>query len=173
MRPAGEGPQRVLGVPRLDRLAVHPRTERDHRVDPEDEPARPGGAGGLGAGGLGDGGPGAGGPGAGGLGAGGPLDGGLRDGRRLAVRVLDRDLVRRPLLELVDPIRHDDLERDAELLEDRPPLRRARGENEAAGHADHRAAPRPQSSGKNSPTSRAADSGASEPWTMFWPTSSA
>ena len=42
--------------------------------------------------------------------------------------------------------------------QDRAPLRRARGEDQAR-------------SGKNSATSRAADCGESEPWTMFWPTS--
>ena len=50
-----------------------------------------------------------------------------------------------------------DLERDPGLLEDRPPLRRGRRED--------------QSSGKNSAASRSADSGESDPWTMFLPTS--
>ena len=71
-----------------------------------------------------------------------------------------------PLLELLaprarGPRRHPDLVQDA----------RRCGEREArislaAGRSGG-------SSGKNSPTSRAADSGASEPWTMFWPTASA
>src|SRR5215213_7806565 len=52
-----------------------------------------------------------------------------------------------------------DLERDPGLLEDRPPLRRRARED--------------QTSGKNSFASRSADSGESEPWTMFWPTSTA
>src|SRR5512132_2661483 len=51
------------------------------------------------------------------------------------------------------------LERDARLLEDRPPLGRAGGED--------------QRSGKNSFASRSADSAESDPWTMFWPTATA
>ena len=54
---------------------------------------------------------------------------------------------------------HDDRELDPQQLEDRSPLGRARGQDQR--HA----------LGKNSATSRAADSGESEPWTMFWPTS--
>jgi hypothetical protein len=49
---------------------------------------------------------------------------------------------------------------DPELLEDCPPLRRGGRE-------------RYPWSGKNSAASRSADSFESEPWTMFWPTSSA
>ena len=84
----------------------------------------------------------------------------------LAERVLERDLVRRAVLQLLD-VGHLDLELDADLLEDRPPLRRAGGEHHAA-HADRQEQARAQPrSGKNSATSRAADSGESEPWTMF------
>ena len=57
-------------------------------------------------------------------------------------------------------IRLADLELDPQLLEDRSPLRRTGGQDQ----------PR---SGKNSDTSRAADSPESEPWTMFCPTSMA
>ena len=70
----------------------------------------------------------------------------LRDPRRVAGGLL---------LDARDP----DLERDPGLLEDRPPLRRPRRQD--------------QSSGKNSAASRSADSGESEPWTMFCPTATA
>jgi hypothetical protein len=63
--------------------------------------------------------------------------------------------VRRPGLELVD-LGDAQLELDPELLQDRSPLRRARGEDEAQ-----------TSSGKNSAASRAADSWPSDPCTMF------
>jgi hypothetical protein len=80
------------------------------------------------------------------------------DGRRLAPRVLEGDLERVALGELLDA-RGPDLVLDAELRQDRRALRRARRED--------------QRFGKNSFASRAADSSASEPWTMFLPTSSA
>ena len=76
--------------------------------------------------------------------------------RRLAVGILEDDLGGRARLEFLDR-GNGDRELDAELFENRPPLGRARSEDQ----------PR---SGKNSATSRAADSVASEPWTMFCPT---
>jgi hypothetical protein len=78
------------------------------------------------------------------------------DRKRLAARVLRRDRARLALGQLLDVARPD-LERDARLLQDRPPLRRGRGEDQPCG--------------KNRFASRSADSGESEPWTMFWPTS--
>ena len=79
-----------------------------------------------------------------------------RHRRSLAVGVLDRDLVRRPLLELLH-VRRVRVELDPEAREDLTPLRRARREDQAR-------------LGKNSPTSRLADAVESEPWTMFCPT---
>ncbi len=86
-----------------------------------------------------------------------------RDDGRLPVGVLERDLPWRARLQLLDLGDHH-RERDPELLEDRPPLRGARREQQL------RAACLQARSGKNSATSRAADSGASDPCTMFWPT---
>src|SRR5437016_934398 len=76
----------------------------------------------------------------------------------LAPRVLQRHVGRIAVGELRD-VDRPHLELDPDLLEDRRPLRRARGED--------------QRSPKNRATSRAADSFESEPWTMFWPTSRA
>ena len=59
-------------------------------------------------------------------------------------------------------VAHHDGEGDAELLQDRPPLGRARCQDEVR-----------QRLGKKIAASRAADSFESEPWTMFLPTSSA
>ena len=80
------------------------------------------------------------------------------DGARLAERVLEDDLARVAVGQLLD-IRGLDGELDPQLLEDRAPLRRGARED--------------QNSGKNSFASRSADSFESEPWTMFLPTSSA
>src|SRR4051794_28357574 len=79
-----------------------------------------------------------------------------RHRQRLAARVLLGDGDRTAVGLLLDA-RDADVERDADLLEDRAPLRRRRRE-------------RQPSSGKNSPASRIPDSGESEPWTMFVPT---
>ena len=57
------------------------------------------------------------------------------DRPRLAGGVLERVAVGR-----LDEVGRDDLERDRELLEDRPALRRRRGEDERAAHARLRAA---------------------------------
>src|SRR3954453_23357940 len=81
----------------------------------------------------------------------------LRHGQRLAARVLLGDGDRVAVGLLLDA-RDADVERDADLLEDRAPLRRRRRE-------------RQPSSGKNSPASRMPDSGASDPWTMLVPPS--
>src|SRR5215210_6800911 len=89
----------------------------------------------------------------------GPEDQFSGDRERLAARVLLRD-PRGVAPRLLRDARDPDLERDPGLLEDRPPLRRGGGEDQAR-------------SGKNSFASRSADSGESEPWTMFWPTSTA
>ena len=75
-----------------------------------------------------------------------------RDRQRLAARVLLGDGDRVAVGLLLDA-RDADGERDADLLEDRAPLRRRARED--------------QSSGKNSAASRWPDSGESEPWTMF------
>jgi hypothetical protein len=77
------------------------------------------------------------------------------DGQRLAAGVLQGDLARIALGELID-VRRPDLELEARLGEDRAPLRRRARED--------------QRSGKNSAASRWPDSGESDPWTMFWPT---
>ena len=85
-------------------------------------------------------------------------------GARLAQRVLAHDLLGIAAIELEDVCRLNP-ERDPEALENRAPLRRLRREYERARCYG--------SSPKNSSTSRAADSGESEPWTRFWPVSSA
>ena len=85
-------------------------------------------------------------------------DRGALDRARLAQRVLEDDLARVALRQLVD-VRRPDVELDPQLLEDRAPLGRGARED--------------QTSGKNSFASRSADSFESEPWTMFWPTSNA
>jgi hypothetical protein len=77
---------------------------------------------------------------------------GARDRPRLAQRVELGDRARLAGGVLLD-VRRLDRELDAELLEDRPPLRRAARE-------DYRL-------GKNRATSRSADSSESDPWTMF------
>jgi hypothetical protein len=79
-------------------------------------------------------------------------DGPALDRTRLAEGVLEDDLARVALRQLLD-VRRADVELDPELLEDRAPLRRGAREGQA--------------SGKNSAASRAADSFESEPWTMF------
>ena len=75
------------------------------------------------------------------------------NGSRLAPGVFDNDLARVAVRQLLD-VGWADVEGNPQLLEDRAPLRRGRGEYQ----------PR---SGKNSAASRAADSFESEPWTMF------
>ena len=85
----------------------------------------------------------------------------MGDGERLATRVLDGDLDGVARLQLLG-VADDDVKGDAELLQDRPPLGRAGCQDQAA-----------QRFGKKIAASRAADSFESEPWTMFWPTSSA
>ena len=81
-------------------------------------------------------------------------------GLGFANSVRDGDLDGVALQQLLD-VAHDHVEGDAELLQDRPSLGRARCEDES------------QRSGKKIAASRAADAFESEPWTMFWPTSSA
>ncbi len=82
--------------------------------------------------------------------------------QRLAPRVLQRD--RRRLARLAPPRR-----RRAAASNATPSCSRIA--RRCGGAA--RRGPALSSSGKNSATSRAADSFESEPWTMFWPTSSA
>jgi hypothetical protein len=85
-----------------------------------------------------------------------------RHRQRLASSILDRNRRRIANHHLLD-VRHDNLEPHPELLQDRPPLGRARSEDERAQ----------ASSGKKRPASRAADSFESEPWMRFCPTSTA
>ncbi len=80
------------------------------------------------------------------------------DGAGLAQGVGDRDLQRIALLDLGDA-GHTDREGDPKALQDRLALRRS-------GREDQRSRAQ-ASSPKNSAASRAADSGESEPWTMF------
>src|SRR6202000_2390443 len=74
----------------------------------------------------------------------------------------------RRVLALLELLRVGDPDREGhvEALEQRPALGRARGEHQRQGRLGgcRRAA-------KNSAASRAADSGESEPWTMFAPIS--
>ena len=90
------------------------------------------------------------------------------DGGGLAVGVLERDLVRRA--------RRRAPRRPGTSTANSTPscsrIARRWGEREARTSAltPTRCDSQPRS-GKNSATSRAADSGESEPWTMFWPTS--
>ena len=73
----------------------------------------------------------------------------------LATGVLDDLVIGVSPAQLLDP-RDDDLEGDAELLEDLAALGRARCERDIQG-----------SSGNQIPISRSADSSESDPWTML------
>ena len=80
------------------------------------------------------------------------------DRAELQERVLDDQLARLAVGELLD-VRLLDPEVHAQLLEDRPPARRAGGEDEPAGEL--------RAQGRTGPISRAADSGESEPCTRL------